>query len=110
MSDTPWLTATVGIRPTASQEEVAAKLSDVFGFPLHLERTGRYEEFPAYYAEALGLTVALLGPPAPEYDIRDNPGQDFVLQIDSCVRPLGRTRDVDISMHIAAPQTDTPSA
>jgi hypothetical protein len=91
----PKIIAYVGITPRGSLADVAALLHDALGVPFHADTTGRYEEYPAYYADALGLHLSLLGVPAPENDLRDNPTKDFTFQVTS--RVSGSDGEVDLS-------------
>ncbi|MBB5203601.1 hypothetical protein HNQ51_000894 [Inhella inkyongensis] len=64
-----------------SLSETARRISSVLGVELVEELTGRYEEYPAFVAERFGRSYALLGPPDPEHDIRDEPTDDFCLSV-----------------------------
>jgi hypothetical protein len=57
---------------------------------------GRYDEFPAYVAEKDGYRYALLGVPAPEEEIRDNPTKDFELML-LPILPLTNATKIDVS-------------
>lgn len=70
------------IRPKNDLAATAVALGEALGHTqFTIESTGRYEEFPAYVAEAFGLSMALLGNPSPEYEIRDHASDNFELQI-----------------------------
>jgi hypothetical protein len=85
---TPWLRAsmlagTVDIEPIHSLEETARRLGEALSMTFEEELTGRYEEYPAFVAAAAGLEFALLGVPAPEYDVRENKSDAHQLMISS---------------------------
>lgn len=64
-----------------SLEEVAILLNkNIEGVELKRETSGRFEEFPAYISSFMGSEMALLGIPEPEYDIRDEKKNIFVIQ------------------------------
>lgn len=69
------------IEPDHSLAETARIVSSALGIALEEEVTGRFEEFPAYLAERAGVMYALLGPPEREHDIRENPTNDYCLQV-----------------------------
>jgi len=71
----------VEIKPRGTLADVASILGGAWGIEFVPETTGRYEEYPAYYADVLGLHLALLGVPEPEEDIRDEPTTNFTLQV-----------------------------
>jgi hypothetical protein len=75
------LTGDIGIRGDRALDEAAKALGRALGVAFVEETTGRYEEFPAYCAEALGLHLALLGVPEPGADIRSEPNSDYALQV-----------------------------
>jgi hypothetical protein len=74
---------TVTIGPTMPLQDVAARIGDALGVVFKEEVTGKYEEYPAWVGVAGGIEFVLLGPPLPEYDIRDEPSNDYELQIHS---------------------------
>lgn len=89
----------VGIKGALPLDETAAALSAAFGVTFEEERTGRFEEYPAYVAQALGMELALLGIPDPAFDIRSNQTNDFELQI--FARPDSSGDDtLDLSVHL----------
>jgi hypothetical protein len=69
------------IEPLYSLEETAGRISRTLGIQLSAELTGRYEEFPAFTAYRAGIDYALLGPPVPEHDVRDEPTNDYYLSV-----------------------------
>ncbi|QWF16381.1 hypothetical protein [Lysobacter capsici] len=72
------VTGNVLIRPLGGLADTASVLGQVLG-GLRFEQdfSGKFEEFPAYTAEHDGVLYALLGPPAPEHDFRDDKSNDF---------------------------------
>jgi hypothetical protein len=71
----------IGISGERSLAETAELVGHALGVRFSPETTGRYEEYPAYCAEALGLQMALLGVPEAGSDIRDDPDSDYCLQV-----------------------------
>ncbi|MBT9458005.1 MAG: hypothetical protein IV097_15405 [Burkholderiaceae bacterium] len=87
----------VGIQPMGSLADTAKHLGEALGGLAFVEDDrGRYDEYPAYIAERNGLRYALLGVPAPEDDVRDNPSDDFTLMIEP-LTPQGGVPDADVS-------------
>lgn len=77
------LAGTVDIEAHHSLKETARRLGEALALTFEVELTGRYEEYPAFVAAAAGLEFALLGAPAPEYDLRENKSDAHQLMIDS---------------------------
>jgi len=61
----------VNILPTLTFEETVLLLGRALGITFTEDQEGKYEEYPAYRAFALGLEIALLAPPLPEHDTRE---------------------------------------
>lgn len=95
-------TACLNIRPTLSFEETVAVIGDALGLSFKDDQAGKYEEFPAYRAFVLGLEVALLAPPLPEFDVRDEPDDCFQLIINDCAYIDDQGVDVDLSALVEA--------
>ena len=93
------ISAHVVIRPHGSLEQTATRLGTALGVTFVPETTGRYEEYPAYCADVLGLHLALLGVPEPEHDIRSERTSDFELQVIS--ETSSPTPTVNISAFVA---------
>jgi hypothetical protein len=53
------------------------------GLRFELDSNGTFDEYPAYIAQQGGVRYALLGIPAPEYDIREDRDENFSLQVQS---------------------------
>lgn len=62
----------VSIAPSRDLETTAHLIGKVTGAKFDKDTSGYYEEFPAYVAEKAGVKFSLLGPPLPEYDIREH--------------------------------------
>lgn len=69
----------VNILPTQTFEETVLLLGQALGITFMEDQEGKYEEYPAYRAFALGLEIALLAPPLPELDTREVPDNVFQL-------------------------------
>jgi hypothetical protein len=69
------------IEPDFPLDETAKRISRAIGVSLLEELTGRYEEFPAFTAHRVGVEYALLGVPATEHDIRDEPTNDYCFSV-----------------------------
>jgi hypothetical protein len=91
----------LGIKPAGNLQETASILGSILGGLVFRENaSGFYEEFPAFEAEYEGTKYVLLGVPAPEYDMRDEPSDDFELQIEPITWDSGER--IDISGQVAA--------
>lgn len=89
--------ANIIILPRGTLSETAALLGRALGQITFEEDTRRtFDEYPAYVAEHDGLRYALLGVPAPEDDIRDDPSDNFELIVRPIFSKIGGVR-VDIS-------------
>ena len=69
------------IKPLGELAATAKTISVALGVDLRYDQSGDYEEFPAFVASAHGWHFALLGNPSPSDDLRDNPTDDFELQV-----------------------------
>lgn len=83
-------------------EETVALLGRALGISFSRDQSGKYEEYPAYQAFALGLEIALLAPPLPEYETRDEPHDYFQLIVNTVASVDGGGIDVDLSALIEA--------
>jgi hypothetical protein len=101
MSEPIWQFAALEVRPVGSLRETARILGDALGGMDFVEdKSGYYEEFPAFEAARAGLRFALLGIPDPKYDIREEPrSTDFQLIVEP-MRSNDPGRKVDISQDI----------
>jgi len=90
----------IGVQPTGSLADTAKLLGEVLGGLAFVEDDRRrYDEYPAYIAERSGLRYALLGVPAPEDDLREDPSDDFELLIEPVTSQRGASK-VDVSDEI----------
>ena len=69
------------ISPNISLAVAADRIGAALAVRLVPEVSGRFEEYPAFLGATSDLEIALLGPPEPEHDIRDDPTQDYALQV-----------------------------
>lgn len=69
----------VNILPTQTFEETVLLLGRALGITFTEDQEGKYEEYPAYRAFALGFEIAVLAPPLPENDTREVPDNIFQL-------------------------------
>lgn len=94
--------AYVGIEPRETLALLARRVEGALD-GIRLQPTERFDEFPAYAGEESGLEIAILGPPAQESDVRENPADYFQLQLS--ISPVAslhvRSTAVDISQHLA---------
>jgi hypothetical protein len=97
-----FFTGCLNIRPTLSFEATIAVLGDALGIRFHPDQDGKYEEYPAYRAFALGLELALLAPPLPEFDTREIPEDCFQRLIDSHAHVHDVGANVDLSALVEA--------
>lgn len=94
--------ACLNIRPTMPFEETVALLGRALGISFSKDQSGKYEEYPAYCAFALGLEIAVLAPPLPKYETRDEPHDYFQLIVNAVASVDGDGVDVDLSDFIEA--------
>jgi hypothetical protein len=97
-----YFTACLNIRPTLSFEATVVVLAEALGIKFSPDEEGKYEEYPAYRAFALGLEISLLAPPPPDLDTRDMRDNCFQLIIDICAEVSDGGTDVDMSDLIVA--------
>lgn len=95
-----WIAASIVIRSSATLAETAAKVAEAFGICFSPDKSGRYEEYPAYSARALGLELAILGAPSPEYDLDKTPEPEFYLLATTLSYPEGPLQEIDLSEHL----------
>ncbi|MEJ2791491.1 MULTISPECIES: hypothetical protein [unclassified Pseudoxanthomonas] len=69
------------IKPSISLAETAERIGAALATRLEPEMSGRFEEYPSFVGATSDLEIVLLGPPQPEHDIRENPTQDYALQV-----------------------------
>lgn len=81
MKKIPYLLASIGIKPKGTLAETAEVLGQALGVTFAPDNSGYYEEFPAYCADVMGLRLALLGIPEPEYSIQPIKDNSFELQM-----------------------------
>ena len=97
-----FFTGCLNIRPTLSFEATVGALGNALGVQFQRDQDRKYEEYPAYRAFALGLELALLAPPLPEFDTRELPEDCFQLMINSHAHVTGVGANVDLSALIEA--------
>lgn len=73
--------AHMAISQRHSLAETAQIIGEILGVKFIPETTGRYEEFPALVAEAIGVSYALLGSPDPEHALSDEPMSTYQFDI-----------------------------
>lgn len=75
--------ADVGIVPVGGLQQTAELLGEVLGgFAFVEDVDGIFDEYPAYVAVVGDHQYFLLGPPAPEDDVRSEPSADFQLKLE----------------------------
>ncbi|MCC4591347.1 hypothetical protein LL974_09405 [Xanthomonas campestris pv. cannae] len=84
------------INPSIPLAAVAERIGAALVARLEPEMSGCFEEYPAFVGATSDLDIVLLGPPRPEDDIRENPTQDYALQ----VAPIAQvTQDRYVELH-----------
>ncbi|WP_282297184.1 hypothetical protein [Stenotrophomonas sp. PS02289] len=84
--------ASVGVKPIGSLRETAELLGEVLsGLNFQEDTDWVYDEYPNFYAYDDTCVYALLGCPAPEDDLREDPDGDFEL----LVSPIDDSSDED---------------
>lgn len=75
--------ADVGIVPVGGLQQTAELLGEVLGcFAFVEDVDGIFDEYPAYVAVVGDHQYSLLGPPAPEDDVRSEPSAHFQLKLE----------------------------
>lgn len=95
-------TGCLNIRPTLSFEATVAVVGEALGIRFEHDQEGKYEEYPAYRAFVLGLEVALLAPPLPEFDTRDQPEDCCQLIISTLAHVQDKGIDVNLNALVQA--------
>jgi hypothetical protein len=96
--------ADIGIELRLDLESTAKIIGEILKLNFLKDIEGKYEEYPAYIAKSEGVEYSLLGPPEPEFDIRDEPVAEFQLMVDTISETEEEECDVseDISGRILA--------
>lgn len=89
----------VGIKPKGTLSETAKALSKDLGATFYEDKEGKYDEYPAFCAEVLGLEFALLGIPKEDDELRDESAEYFVLQVTN-LKKEKYDHQVDMSTHL----------
>jgi hypothetical protein len=88
------------IEATESLSNIAEKVGIALGIVFHEDMSGRYEEFPAFVTDVLGMEIAVLGIPSPEYQDPDEPIESYSLLVQTDVTAPDDYVETDISTHI----------
>jgi len=87
--------AYIGIKPAGDLGKTAFILGEVFGgISFQKDLDHQFEEYPAYIARSSDFEYVLLGIPDPEEDLREEPSDDFELQIHSDEKTPGGNTDI----------------
>jgi len=93
--------AHVGIQPNGTLSETAGVLGEILSINFFEDQSGIYEEFPAFIAEIQNIRFSLLGAPALEDDLRENPTDGFELMVQP-IRSPTQAQKVDISSDLVS--------
>ena len=89
----------VGVSPLGSLEETAVVIGKLLGLNFEEDKSGYYQEFPAFCAEVLGMKLALLGIPDEDMSLSDEPIDYFELQL-STLSKSGLEGKTDLSEYL----------
>lgn len=84
----------VSIKPVGDLEQTAAIVGEALGLQFVYDKDRHYDEYPAYIAEVPHHRYALLGVPDPEDDLREEPSDDFALQVNPLNDAEGDATDI----------------
>ncbi len=79
MANNLTLHALFNIEKRYSHEETAKIIGEALNLAFEKDESGRWEEYPAYISIVIGVEPALLAPPEPEFDLRDEPEDVYQL-------------------------------
>jgi len=96
-----FITGAVNIAATKPLADTAESLGAAIGVRFLQDEPGRYDEFPSYTANGIGLRFALLGIPHPNEQISDEPITNYCLQISPCFTPKEATERSSASAYFA---------
>jgi hypothetical protein len=85
-----------------SHEETAKIIGQALNLDFEEDDSGRWEEYPAYISVAIGIELALLAPPEPEFDLREEPEDIFQLTSRDHTPYFEGSEKVDLSAYLAA--------
>lgn len=83
-------------------EEVVESTGRALGLVFSKDTSGRYEEFPAFVADAIGVEFALLKIPSPEFLDEGNPVENYSMLVRSVVEAGDDSIETDLSVHLQA--------
>ena len=79
---------------------LAMQLGQLLGLTFESDISGRYEEFPAYSADVIGMEFALLGIPPDEDQDPESPVDYYTLLV-STYADTPSDEEIDISQYLA---------
>ncbi len=85
-----------------SHVETARIIGNALNLVFEEDESGRWEEFPAYISVIIGIELALLALPEPEFDLREEPEDIYQLTSRSHASYLENAETVDLSAYLAA--------
>ncbi len=91
----------VRIAPASSLTATAAKLGIALGVTFAEDPPGKFDEFPSFSAECVGLSFVLLGIPEPEDQAALEPITDYTLQVEMAFQTEDATEACDASAYFA---------
>ena len=87
------MASSIGVLQAGGLAATASILGEILGVDFKKELLGTYDEFPAYIGDMDGARYALLGNPAPEDDLREEPSDILQLLIKLRYPSFGLTAD-----------------
>ena len=95
------LSATFNIENKFSHEETARIIGEALNLSFESDDSGRWEEYPAYVSLTLGIELALLAPPDPEFDLREVKEEVYQLTSRDHTPFIKNATAVDLSLYLA---------
>ncbi|WP_444905618.1 hypothetical protein ACJJIR_12650 [Microbulbifer sp. SSSA008] len=84
-----------------SHKETAKIVGEALNLVFEKDDSGRWEEYPAYMSIIMGIELALLAPPEPEFDLREEPEDIYQLTSRDHTPYTENSAEVDLSTYLA---------
>lgn len=93
-------TGALKLPPNKPFRDLVSLIEKVLGVAFMPETSWRYEEFPAYVADVLGMEIAILGIPSEEYLDEIKPVEDYSILIQTYADTEDDDIETDLSIHV----------
>lgn len=102
MANNLTLHALFNIEKKYSHKETARIIGQALNLTFEIDDSDRWEEYPAYISTFIGVELALLAPPEPEFDLREEPEDIYQLTSRDHTPYTKDAEEVDLSIYLAA--------